>query len=562
MKKRMMLSLLLAASLVFVLLVPSFAANQQGTVTGSYVNVRSGPGTSYSILGGYYKGSPVTVVQTTDGWCEILYNGGYGYISAEYVEITASPDPGTPVPPVTPGIEHDPNTGLIISPVVNLRSGPAVNYTVLTLVTLYEQVTIVERQDKWYKVKFGSIEGYIYYEHIRDYGDDGSGSGEGEGTESSVKHGVVTANLLNLRAGPSSSSDLKGTLSGGDLVTIIGEDGEWYQVQVGANVYYAAKSYIQLRAALDPADDIKVGAVTSSTLNVRIGPSTAHFKIATINKNDRMKITAIDGTWYKIDIADEVGYVSSEYVKTIYDPASPPRDPDLPAEPVDPEPVDPSAPIDSGITVAAANLRKTAAADAESLASIPLGTFVDIYAESGEWYRVDFGGVKGYVKVSELIKGVSPYVRPAGSPSENGAQQVSGLTQKYSATIGSYNSAAGNEIVEFAKTLLGIPYVYGGDTPEEGFDCSGFTQYVYNSLGYNIPRLQQCQQGAAVAYEDMRPGDLVGFTTNGYPVGHVGIYIGDGLFIHAPTTGSVVSISDMTSGYYYDRFVAARRLSK
>ena len=111
-------------------------------------------------------------------------------------------------------------------------------------------------------------------------------------------------------------------------------------------------------------------------------------------------------------------------------------------------------------------------------------------------------------------------------------------------------------VVGIAMQYLGIPYVWGGATPG-GFDCSGFTQYVYSELGVSLPHNAAAQfgYGAPVSMSDLQPGDLVFFDG----LGHVGIYAGGGLFVHSPHTGDVVKVSSL-SGYYISNWVGARRL--
>lgn len=101
------------------------------------------------------------------------------------------------------------------------------------------------------------------------------------------------------------------------------------------------------------------------------------------------------------------------------------------------------------------------------------------------------------------------------------------------------------QLLETAAAYLGIPYVWAGDRPSTGFDCSGFTAYVYAQHGVHLPHYSgsQAQMGTPVQPQDIRPGDLLAF---GWPVYHVGIYIGEGLFIHAPRTGDVVRISRLS----------------
>ncbi len=113
------------------------------------------------------------------------------------------------------------------------------------------------------------------------------------------------------------------------------------------------------------------------------------------------------------------------------------------------------------------------------------------------------------------------------------------------------------QLVDFARGLLGVPYVYGGSSPQSGFDCSGFTRFVYAHFGFDLPHSSGAQStlGRRVTRSALRPGDLVFFDG----LGHVGIYIGDGLFIHAPHTGTTVSI-DPLAGWYDATYDGARRL--
>jgi cell wall-associated NlpC family hydrolase len=115
----------------------------------------------------------------------------------------------------------------------------------------------------------------------------------------------------------------------------------------------------------------------------------------------------------------------------------------------------------------------------------------------------------------------------------------------------------GSAVVDIAMQYLGVPYVWGGASPS-GFDCSGLVVYVYAQLGVSLPHYTGSlwQMGSAVSYDQLQAGDLVFF--NG--LGHVGIYIGGGQFVHAPHTGDVVKISSMSDDWYGSTFVGARRI--
>ncbi len=120
-----------------------------------------------------------------------------------------------------------------------------------------------------------------------------------------------------------------------------------------------------------------------------------------------------------------------------------------------------------------------------------------------------------------------------------------------------------DKLIGFAKRFIGVRYRWGGTTPK-GFDCSGFTKYVFDNIGVDLNRTStsQAAQGERVSKSGLQPGDLVFFDTNGghNRINHVGIYIGGGRFIQASSTGTGVTISDIDSGFYANTYMTARRV--
>ncbi|OYT99180.1 MAG: hydrolase [Burkholderiales bacterium PBB1] len=121
-----------------------------------------------------------------------------------------------------------------------------------------------------------------------------------------------------------------------------------------------------------------------------------------------------------------------------------------------------------------------------------------------------------------------------------------------------------SDMVLTAMNFLGVPYRRGGSTEATGFDCSGFTRHIFEmSLGLVLPRRADQQANAAgltqVGRDDLRPGDLVFFNTMRRTFSHVGIYVGDGKFIHSPATGGAVRVDDMRYAYWSQRYNGARR---
>lgn len=201
-------------------------------------------------------------------------------------------------------------------------------------------------------------------------------------------------------------------------------------------------------------------------------------------------------------------------------------------------------PVDFGqyycvVTASTLNVSSYASTDAEILATLPMGSYIKVNWVEPGWVNVAYNGdgLMGFVS----------------------ADYVS----VYEGAIPEFNYSAGQSAVEVAKQFLGVPYVYGGTSPK-GFDCSGLMQYVYAQLGYSINRVaaDQMKNGIPVSREELVPGDLVGFYSSpgsGY-VSHIGMYVGDGMMIHAPHTGDVVRFTSIDGSYYGSRFAGGRRI--
>lgn len=122
------------------------------------------------------------------------------------------------------------------------------------------------------------------------------------------------------------------------------------------------------------------------------------------------------------------------------------------------------------------------------------------------------------------------------------------------------SSTIARRIIDGAMQYMGVPYIFGGSTPY-GFDCSGYVQYVFAQAGISIPRTADTQYevGTPVSMPELIPGDLVFFETYTYGASHVGIYVGDGNFIHASSSGGV-KISSLSTAYYSSHYIGSRRI--
>lgn len=162
---------------------------------------------------------------------------------------------------------------------------------------------------------------------------------------------------------------------------------------------------------------------------------------------------------------------------------------------------------------------------------------------------------QGVVLKTSQLKGEKIIVSPivvgdkTKSSSNNGSSQLS-----------RGSNDATNDIISYAYNFIGIPYVFGSNGPK-AFDCSGFTKYIFAHFGVSLPRTSQSQYGSGtvISRNNLQPGDLVFFNTYTY-LGHVGIYIGGGDFIHASSSKGV-TVSSLNDGYYSSRFEGGTRVN-
>lgn len=137
------------------------------------------------------------------------------------------------------------------------------------------------------------------------------------------------------------------------------------------------------------------------------------------------------------------------------------------------------------------------------------------------------------------------------------------VANQLASSVGSTVVGGTEALIDNAMQLIGVRYRWGGNTPQSGLDCSGFVRYVFNdTFGFLLPRksAQMSKVGLEIGKDELRPGDLVFFNTMRHAFSHVGIYVGDNKFIHAPSRGKSIRVDDMTKIYWEKRYNGARRM--
>lgn len=277
--------------------------------------------------------------------------------------------------------------------------------------------------------------------------------------------------------------------------------------------------------------------VSTDVLNVRTGPSTGYEVATQLGRGTNVEILESANGWSKINYGTGVNYVDSNYVSLL----------DTSSNPV----VYSNFLYGKVVNASSLNIRAAANTNSAVVGKAALGAAIAIIGKHNGFVMVNHNGQYAYMSEAYIS-----YITRA----EYDAYYAAPVAAQTQQSV----SSKGSQIVSTAMQYIGVPYVYGGTTPS-GFDCSGFTSYVYGKFGYSLNRTAagQASNGSVVASKaDLQPGDLLLFkSSDSSGIGHVGIYVGDGNMIHAPKPGSSIKITSINSSYYTSRYVGARRFA-
>lgn len=294
------------------------------------------------------------------------------------------------------------------------------------------------------------------------------------------------------------------------------------------------------------AASLGTATVNASALRLRASADTGSAVLSMAYKGDTVEVLENAGSgWYKVSLKGVTGYMSGEYLK-LNGTAGAAQNTVIAeqAVPTAASPVQDSVKVNLGAGEVL-NLRSGPSTQDAKVGSVPGGTVLSVEESVNGWYKVTYNGKTGYVSASYVVS----------------------ATQAAAAPAVSYDSSFGSSVVALAKQYIGCPYSYGASGPR-AFDCSGFTSFIYRQMGVSIPRgaSGQYKAGTPVSRDNLQPGDLVFIAdpayTAGYPVSHVGIYVGNGQFIHASSYRyEGITISSLFTGHYGSYYAGARRFA-
>ena len=460
------------------------------------------------------------------------------------------------------------NTGKINVSATRLRKENNTTSEIITKIYENEQVEILEELGEWVKVKYQKYTGYIKKEFVNIT------KNKEENKKDSISNYESTENLTQtknttqsleetvVRLMPSFMAKKVANIKQGVELNIISQMNQWVKVTDGKMSGWVLKSKLEISSSVSQVNpsDLETNLTTTNTTTNKDKQNTVT-NVENVSNIKNTTNTVEDET--KTDNGEKNTTTNQSSIASVSKKGK--------------------------VNVETANVRKEPNTSAKRIDFLDEGDIVTITEETDEWYKIEHGNIKGYVSKT-LITIISEGTIASRSKNEerknesniqlenteknkeenniqesinkDTIQEEKSSTENMQSEI--TQKASGNDVVTYAKQYVGDPYVLGGKTPEGGFDCSGFTRYVYKNFGYQLASVsyQQTNVGKEITRENLQPGDLILFYNDGKTkIGHTGIYIGNGEFIHAanPERGVVYDNINLVQ-YYNERFVTARRI--
>ncbi len=428
---------------------------------------------------------------------------------------------------------------------LKLRKEASTNSTILELLNYGEKLQYIEESGDWYKVKIRGITGYVHKDYVKEK-EDNTPTNNVVGNTTTSQSNTINNNLTNTMQ--------TNTVSNNEVNNTIIENNE---------VLSGGENIVATNSQPAPAETKEMKVLKDS--NIYILPLINANIIQNVKSNEIVTIISKTNGWNYVETDKVMGWIRQDALiekEIVSENINNPTDTNKPKTD------EPNAPSDTQITAKtmyvnekSVYVRKGPGTENEVVDSLILNNEVKVIAENGEWYKVEVGGKTGYIAKRLLSNKQTTTTSRGEVDRQEGEVQNTQNDDKINKVE---ETSKGEQIVEYAKRYLGCKYVYGASGPNS-FDCSGFTMYVLKNFGVTLSHSATAQSkvGTHVAKEELKLGDLVFFTDyeTGNGIGHCGIYIGDGNFIHASSgTGYCVKISTLTSGSYLKRYETARRI--
>lgn len=434
------------------------------------------------------------------------------------------------------------DTGTINIDATRLRKEKNTTSEILEKIYKNQSVEVLEEDGEWLKVKYNGKTGYVKKQFVdikEESGNSVKNQTSSYETEVDTKKEetskVVVQNTTDLRIIPSLMAKKINEIQEGTEVTVISKMSQWMQVSDGVVTGWIPK--IKVNSKIESEDKTeKEDSKNTNTVNNTVANTVSNtVKNETNTTTNKVKDNKVSENKVKNETATNTTSESSK-----------PKDVSKKGK----------------VNVETAKVRKEPSTTSDLVALLDRGDEIIISQEVNGWYKMEHGNIKGYISSTLITITENSDNVSSRSQTEDRKTEVKEEAKKEEIST----SDLGNEVVEYAKQFLGKPYVVGGKTPETGFDCSGYTKYVYKKFGYTLASIaaDQVSAGTEVSRDELKPGDLVLFYNDAKTkIGHTGVYVGNGEFIHAANPERGVVYDNLnTVSYYNERYVTARRIVK
>ena len=455
------------------------------------------------------------------------------------------------------------NTGKVLVETAKLREQANTDSKVLELASQGEEVEILNEEDQWYKVKYKQVIGYIRKDLIElDNKEAASTKNKNEQTKENETQNTTENTVENTTE------------------NVQTEDNKIVENKTTDTNKAENEEEIVKNKKYKITEDVKIKVI----------PLISSIELDNVKKDEEVEVVEILNDWVKIKTSNEQeGWIRKEKLTTIKEEITNTENTtEIKADSskVETSSNETQTSTDTNteqtnttktmyVNSQSVNLRQKADKTSQVIKSLTLNTKVTVLSSTNGWAYVDVNGTKGYI-AENLLTSTQKETSRSGLTTREQANSNATKTESNSSTTSAVNttskstttsntnttestasSKSGSSVVSYAKQFLGCKYVYGGTSPS-GFDCSGFTQYVYKHFGVNLNRTAAAQYSNGKSVTSLQAGDLVMFGKSG--INHVGIYIGGNTFIHAANKSQGVRTDSMSTGYYKTNYVGARRI--
>ena len=478
------------------------------------LNLRASDSASSAVLGTLSKGEKVVVLDTYSNWCKVQASCGLvGFVNTGYLSSSASSESGTSSSGDTGSGSTNVNlstgtgtttttttsssstvTGTVTASSLNIRSSPSTGAASLGKLAKGAVVTLTAQSGDWYKIEYNGITGYVLKTYVT--------------RSATVYTGTVTASTLNVRASASTSAASLGKLIKGATVTLKAQSGDWYKIVYGDGYGYVLKTYISRNSSslpeesasgssdttgdsgsssssaaessgTDSGDSSITGVITGSSVNIRASKSTSAEILGTVKKGAVVTLLAQSTSWYKIEYNGITGYVLKTYVdrsattSTGDSGSSGTTDTSGSSGTTSSGTTDYTAVATGVISGSDVNFRSGPGTSYSLLGTLQNGASVDVIAKSGDYYKIAYSGVVGYVLKTCVgsIKSVSSSSTTTTSSTKKG---------KVTATSLKVRSSSGTELDKIDQnTLVEIVGESGDNYQIKYYGGAGFVSKSY-----------------------------------------------------------------------------------